>query len=159
MPKTSFLSLWKQKALIKKARDDISLTENLRRLQVFRTDIPPKRSVGCPWCVLHLESLLRRQRLYDETERGGWIGVRKSVDPWYFLVQIRRSTAIFVQIDIRIRVTWRLFVVQFSSNRVYMLFVMTTVFFLTKMFHLYHYLFMESKKLYLKSVMLSFSAW
>ena len=35
----------KTKGLIKKARDDISLTENLR---VFRTDIPPKRSVGCP---------------------------------------------------------------------------------------------------------------
>ena len=38
VPKTSFLSL----------RNDISLTENLRRLQVFRTDIPPKRSLGCP---------------------------------------------------------------------------------------------------------------
>ena len=38
----------KQKALIKKVREDISLTENLRRLQVFRTDIPPKQSVGCP---------------------------------------------------------------------------------------------------------------
>ena len=52
MAKTSFLSLRKQKALIKKAsRDDISLTENLRRLQVFRTDIPPKRSVGCPYIL------------------------------------------------------------------------------------------------------------
>ena len=33
---------------MKKARDDISLTENLRGLQVFPTDILPKRSVGCP---------------------------------------------------------------------------------------------------------------
>ena len=52
VPKTSFLSLRKQKASIKKAPDDISLTENLRRQQVFLTDIPPKRSVGCPWKII-----------------------------------------------------------------------------------------------------------
>ena len=40
--KRKFLSLRKQKVLIKKAREDISLTENLRRLQVFRTDIQPE---------------------------------------------------------------------------------------------------------------------
>ena len=47
----SFLSLRKQKALIKKARDDISLIENLSRYrssaQIFRQNGPLGAPEGC----------------------------------------------------------------------------------------------------------------
>ena len=42
-------------------------------------------------------SVQLRFRELNDTQRGGWIGVWKSVDPCYFLAQIRRSVAIFVQ--------------------------------------------------------------